>query len=107
MTKLLGNPGVQALVAAVSTSIPAVGIAVKAIVFVNNWLCGATQQNAGARQRVGKAMGEARQVDQAVGDARHQHELAELELLGAQDELDAAQTQRRGLEQVSRAGLCH
>lgn len=47
-------------------------------------------------------MGEARQIDQALTDARHQRELAELELLTAQDDLNAAREQRQGVERIAR-----
>lgn len=99
LSQVLGNPGVQALVAAISTSIPAIGIAVQAVSIVNNWLCGTTEQNAGAK-KVSGAMSEARQVDQAVAEARQQREIAELELYAAQDDLSAAHEQRHGLERL-------
>lgn len=100
LSQLLGNSGTQAIVAAISASIPAVGIAIQAVGIVNNWLSGTTEQNAGAK-KVRGSMKEARQVDQAVTDARHQQELAELELLAAQDDLSAAHQQRGVIRKIA------
>lgn len=99
ISELVGNPGVQAMLAVVSAAYPVVGIAVKLVGLVDNWLSGYTERNAGA-QKVMAAMEEMRGVDEDLSNSRHQRELAALELLVAKDDARLAEEQLRGLRQI-------
>ncbi|WP_224246036.1 hypothetical protein [Hyalangium gracile] len=99
LTRVLSNPGAQAMLAVLASAYPAVGIAVKAVTLVNAWLSGTKEKELGASQAKA-AMAETRSLDQQVMEARHQRELAALELLVAHDEVERAQESLSALNQV-------
>ncbi len=98
----LGNSSVQAVLAAVSTMYPAIGMAIQAVQLVNNWLKGTGEQNDGAK-RVDSAEQRVRSIDKDITSALHRRELSELDKLIAKNSVSkhTAQLDLMGSIQMS------
>ena len=75
---LVGNPGTQAVLAAVTAAYPIAGVAIQAAQLVNNWLMGSKDMELGAKL-LDRSEQEFRCLDHEVFETRHQQELLEIE----------------------------
>lgn len=98
----LGNPGVQAAIAAIGMAYPVAGVAIQGAIAINNWLSGEKDKKIGAKN-LGRAQDSMRRLDKEVSETRHQRELIKIEQIVANDEVQRVLDRRDSLNHLKRA----